>query len=176
MSNNGKPCLSRSKAIDAEDGVEVAGINDQGQNYDDNEDEDELGIASNNAAASADEEVLGGGGVGTARDQDSPTSRQSRENNLAAVLIGISLLFIFCQSAKIIPDLYEVIYCRWGGGHQEQEDDEGGQDQGGEEGEQEKAEKGCEISPFIEKMVHISHFLLAINSSANFIIYSWRGK
>ena len=40
--------------------------------------------------------------------EESPTSRQNRENNLAAVLIGISFLFIFCQSAKIIPDLYEV--------------------------------------------------------------------
>ena len=34
----------------------------------------------------------------------------------------------------------------------------------------------CEITSFIEKIVSISHFLLAINSSSNFIIYTWRGE
>jgi hypothetical protein len=85
---------------------------------------------------------------------DSPSSRQSRENNLAVVLVCISLLFITCQSAKIVPDLYEVIYCKWA----------------------KNGEDGCDITPFIEIMVAFSHFLLSINSSANFIIYTWRGK
>ncbi|XP_059087608.1 FMRFamide receptor-like [Tigriopus californicus] len=85
--------------------------------------------------------------------EDSPTTRQTQEKNLAAVLIGISLLFIFCQSAKIIPDLYEVIYCRW-------PSDE---------------PKDCEITTFVTTMVSVSHLLLAINSSSNFIIYAWRG-
>lgn len=86
--------------------------------------------------------------------EDSPTTRQTQEKNLAAVLIGISLLFIFCQSAKIIPDLYEVIYCRW-------PSDE---------------PKDCEITAFVTTMVSVSHLLLAINSSSNFIIYAWRGR
>ncbi len=39
------------------------------------------------------------------------TSRQKREANLGVVLISISVLFIVCQSVKIIPDVYEVA-CR----------------------------------------------------------------
>ena len=71
---------------------------------------------------------------------------------MAGVLVFISLLFILCQSAKIVPDLYEVIYCRWGA----EEDD-------------------CPITAFIERVVSFSHFLLAFNSSVNFVIYTWRG-
>ena len=41
-----------------------------------------------------------------------PLSRQLRENNLAGILVFISLLFVLCQSAKIVPDMYEV--CAWG--------------------------------------------------------------
>ena len=37
----------------------------------------------------------------------SPLSRQLRENNLAGILVFISLLFVLCQSAKIVPDIYE---------------------------------------------------------------------
>ena len=88
--------------------------------------------------------------------EESPSSRQNRENNLAAVLMGISLLFIFCQSAKIIPDLYEVIYCRWTSFSGET--------------------TTCPVTEFIQTMVSLSHLLLAVNSSANFIIYTWRGK
>ena len=33
------------------------------------------------------------------------TDRQQREANLGTILVGISLLFIFCQSVKIIPDV-----------------------------------------------------------------------
>ena len=33
------------------------------------------------------------------------TERQQREANLGAILVCISLLFILCQSIKIIPDV-----------------------------------------------------------------------
>ena len=33
----------------------------------------------------------------------------------------------------------------------------------------------CTNTPFIENVISFSHFLLAVNSSANFIIYTWRG-
>ena len=90
-----------------------------------------------------------------------------RENNLAGVLVFISLLFILCQSAKIVPDLYEVIYCRWSA-----EGRAGAGGGGGGGGE----EDDCTITPFIERVVSFSHFLLAFNSSVNFVIYTWRGK
>ena len=40
------------------------------------------------------------------------TDRQQREANLGTILVGISLLFICCQSIKIIPDVsskYSVV-------------------------------------------------------------------
>lgn len=90
--------------------------------------------------------------------EESPSSRQLRENNLAGVLVFISLLFIICQSAKIVPDIYEVIYCRWS-----------------TEGRGRHGQEDCTITPFIERVVSFSHFLLAFNSSVNFVIYTWRG-
>ena len=49
-------------------------------------------------------------GEGASSDPVDPemTSRQRREANLGVVLISISVLFIVCQSVKIIPDVYEV--------------------------------------------------------------------
>lgn len=39
------------------------------------------------------------------------TKKQMEEHNLGMILIAMSSLFIFCQSFKIIPDLYELIQC-----------------------------------------------------------------
>jgi hypothetical protein len=33
------------------------------------------------------------------------------EHSLGMILIAMSSLFIFCQSFKIIPDMYELIQC-----------------------------------------------------------------
>ena len=58
----------------------------------------------------------------------------------------VVLVFIVCQSFKIIPDLYEVIFCS----------------QGGEE---------CMSTAWIEGIIDLSHFMLTVNSSVNFFIY-----
>ena len=39
------------------------------------------------------------------RKKDELTDRQQREANLGTILVCISLLFILCQSIKIIPDV-----------------------------------------------------------------------
>ncbi|TRY71962.1 hypothetical protein TCAL_01149 [Tigriopus californicus] len=83
------------------------------------------------------------------------TSRQKREANLGVVLISISILFILCQSVKIIPDMYEVAFCRLGNS---------------------ELMPKCPATPLMASLIDISHLLLAINSSANFIIYTWRGQ
>lgn len=77
------------------------------------------------------------------------------EIQLARTLLIVVFVFIFCQSFKIIPDLYEVIWCS-----------------------QYYIEDGpCRTTPFIENVIDTSHFMLAINSSVNFFIYVWhRGK
>jgi hypothetical protein len=58
---------------------------------------------------------------------------------------------------KIIPDVYEVA-CRL--------NPEAYADTDGE----------CPTNVIIDHLIDMSHLLLAINSSANFVIYTWRGK
>ncbi|CAF2741560.1 unnamed protein product [Lepeophtheirus salmonis] len=52
---------------------------------------------------------------------------------------------------EIIPDLYEVLTCLTKRGQ-------------------------CPSTPFIDGIIHLSHFFLAVNSSINFIIYIFRGS
>ena len=58
----------------------------------------------------------------------------------------VVVVFIICQSCKIIPDLYEVIICSQGGDR-------------------------CMSTQTIEAIIDISHLMLTINSSVNFFIY-----
>ncbi len=69
-------------------------------------------------------------------------------------MISISVLFILCQSVKIVPDLYEVVNC----------------------GLANRLQEPCKSNTVVDSLIDISHLLLAINSSANFIIYTWRGE
>jgi hypothetical protein len=82
--------------------------------------------------------------------------KQQEEHSLAVILIGMSSLFIFCQSFKIIPDLYELIVCSNNGnlGH------------------------NCTMSkiPVMNVIMRLSHFLVCFNSSTNFLIYYLNGK
>eukprot|EP00095_Tigriopus_kingsejongensis_P004773 maker-scaffold77_size404793-snap-gene-1.9 protein:Tk04773 transcript:maker-scaffold77_size404793-snap-gene-1.9-mRNA-1 annotation:"GJ13605" len=72
------------------------------------------------------------------------------ELELVRVLIGISLLFIVCQSLKIIPDLYELFWC-------------------------DAASGDCQVSDFVQLIVTLSHLLVCVNSSANFLFYFFHG-
>lgn len=91
-----------------------------------------------------------------AADEDIPSSpatnqsNQKKERNMATVLVCIVILFLICQSLKIIPDIYEAIVCK---------------------GDTAK----CAPSLTVEIIISISHLLLAINSAANFGIYMLRG-
>ena len=82
--------------------------------------------------------------------------KQQEEHTLGLILIGMSTLFIFCQSFKIIPDLYELIVCNQVGslGH------------------------NCAITkvPAINVITRMSHLLVCFNSSANFLIYYLNGE
>lgn len=37
--------------------------------------------------------------------------KQRQEHKLGIMLIAVSVMFIVCQSFKMIPDLYEVLFC-----------------------------------------------------------------
>ncbi len=71
--------------------------------------------------------------------------KQRQEHKLGILLVGISVLFICCQSFKIVPDLYEIMFC--------------------------PDDSICYTTDFINTIVNLSHLLVCFNSSANFVIY-----
>ena len=76
------------------------------------------------------------------------------EKSLSLILVTMSGLFVFCQSIKIIPDMYELFECRANNlfGH------------------------FCDMGgPIINGIVRTSHLLVCVNSSANFLIYYFFG-
>ena len=75
--------------------------------------------------------------------------KQQEEHSLGIILIIMSILFIICQSLKIVPDMYEIIVCKGPG--------------------------KCEFPPIIKNLTMISHLLVCINSAANFLIYYCAG-
>merc|ERR1712141_761528 len=83
------------------------------------------------------------------------TKKQMEEHNLGIILIAMSSLFIICQSFKIIPDMYEMIQCNRLG----------------------TLGQSCEMKgPVINAILRLSHLLVCVNSSANFLIYYTRGE
>lgn len=79
------------------------------------------------------------------------TAAQKKERSMAVVLICIVVMFIVCQSVKIIPDMYEAAVCEHDG------------------------KTPCKSTALVEFLISLSHLLLAVNSASNFIIYMARG-
>ena len=79
---------------------------------------------------------------------------QRQEHKLGTLLVSISVLFICCQSFKMIPDIYELIFCP----------------------PVEGKEQECETTPFISTCVSLSHLLVCGNSALNWIIYLLAGE
>ena len=78
--------------------------------------------------------------------------QQKKDKNMAIVLICIVVMFILCQSLKIIPDIFEAFFC-----------------------DHSNDTSACQ-SPFsLEILISVSHLMLAVNSASNFLIYMLRG-
>lgn len=95
------------------------------------------------------------GGMRRAVFGSKPVSRISvsarKEKALGATLIGVSVLFLTCQSVKLIPDIYEGFFCEKG------------------------ASNYCRNTPVINTIISLSNLLMCINSAANFLMYMVRG-
>ena len=79
---------------------------------------------------------------------------QRQEHKLGVLLVSISILFICCQSFKIIPDIYELIFCPPAEGQEHE----------------------CETTPFISTCVSLSHLLVCGNCALNWIVYLLAGE
>ena len=84
--------------------------------------------------------------------------KQQEEHSLGIILILMSILFVICQSLKIVPDMYEIIVCKPAAAQ-----------------EQQSSSEQCEFPPIISQLTEISHLLVCINSAANFLIYYCAG-
>ncbi|XP_023332149.1 FMRFamide receptor [Eurytemora carolleeae] len=91
--------------------------------------------------------------------QIQPRSAQAskKELQMVQILLLIVIMFVICQSFKIIPDLYEVFQCSFG----------------------ERRIPACWENPpkVVNTLSIISHLALSINSSVNFFVYvAWGSK
>lgn len=83
--------------------------------------------------------------------------KQQEEHSLGIILILMSILFVICQSLKIVPDMYEIIVCKPAAQ------------------EHKTSSEQCLFPPIINQLTQISHLLVCINSAANFLIYYCAG-
>jgi hypothetical protein len=61
--------------------------------------------------------------------------KQRQEHKLGLLLLAVSVLFIVCQSFKMVPDLYEILFCS------------------------DKSQL-CDMTPFVETCLSLSHLLV----------------
>ena len=88
----------------------------------------------------------------SAEVNEATRGQQKKDKNMAVVLICIVVMFILCQSLKIIPDIFEAFFC-----------------------DHSNDISTCQ-SPFsLEILISVSHLMLAVNSASNFLIYMLRG-
>ena len=73
-----------------------------------------------------------------------------RASQQTRILLGLVLVFIFCQSFSIVAEIYEFVCIIT--------DANGGA-------------TFCESNMHIENFIDVSHFMLAVNASVNFIFY-----
>ena len=85
-----------------------------------------------------------------------PNMPKKHEVSLAITLVGISVLFIVCQSFKLVGDVYEL-FCE-------------------KDRDPETGEETCASTQFIEATISLANLSTCINSAANFLVYMLRGK
>lgn len=82
-----------------------------------------------------------------------------QELSLGLTLVTISVLFIVCQSVKLVPDLYEL-FCSTRGITSQST----------------SGQVTCHSTKFIDTLISLANLFACINSAANFLIYMLRGK
>ena len=74
------------------------------------------------------------------------------EHREAKILMSIVVVFVVCQSFTIVADTYEALSCI------------------------NQNASVCRSNDLIENIIDISHFMLSINSSVNFLLYVVHAK
>ena len=73
------------------------------------------------------------------------------DNREAKILTSVVLVFVTCQSFTIVADVYEGVICS----------------------QQNLKHSMCISNDHIENIIDISHFMISVNSSINFLLYAY---
>ena len=73
------------------------------------------------------------------------------DNREAKMLTSVVLVFVICQSFTIVADVYEGVICS----------------------QQNLKHSMCFSNDVIENIIDISHFMISVNSSVNFLLYAY---
>ena len=84
--------------------------------------------------------------------------RKQLERDMAITLVAISLMFVICQSIKLIVDIYELTVCDFSKIAIEGHDPE------------------CHNPTKIDVIASLGNLFVCINSAANFLVYMIKGK
>ena len=80
------------------------------------------------------------------------------ERDMAITLVAISLMFVICQSIKLVVDIYELTVCDHFKIAEEGHDPE------------------CHMPTKIDVVASLGNLFVCINSAANFLVYMIKGK
>ena len=84
--------------------------------------------------------------------------RKQLERDMAITLVAISLMFVICQSIKLVVDIYELTVCDHFKIAEEGHDPE------------------CHNPKKIDVIASLGNLFVCINSAANFLVYMIKGK
>ena len=84
--------------------------------------------------------------------------RKQLERDMAITLVAISLMFVICQSIKLVVDIYELTVCDFSKIAIEGHDPE------------------CHNPTKIDVIASLGNLFVCINSAANFLVYMIKGK
>ena len=87
----------------------------------------------------------------TTRNQE----RRRFEIDMALTLLAISLMFVLCQSIKLVANIYELVVCD----HFKKGFDE-----------------NCHNPKEVDVLISLGNLFCCINSAANFLVYIIKGK
>ena len=92
------------------------------------------------------------------QNNHSKTKSMSQEYDMGLTLAGISLMFVLCQSVKLIPDIYELMVCDpW-------------------KITKDEHDPNCHNPTTIDVITSLGNLCVCINSAINFLLYMVKGK
>ena len=92
------------------------------------------------------------------KEENKSHNKYKTERDMAITLVAISLMFVLCQSVKLVPDIYELIVCDHVKIYEKGYDPD------------------CQNPVAIDSVASLGNLFCCINSAVNFLLYMIRGR